>query len=361
MSEVATKGVSNLGGPYAPSRDAGAVMKAGRQAMADLYGCSTREVVFGPNMTTLTFAASRALARHFGPGGEIVVTGLDHDGNVTPWVLAAEESGLEVRVLEASDYRLDPEALRHLLSERTRLVAFTAASNAVGTVTDVKALADVVRDAGALSYVDAVHYTPHGVVDVVSWGVDFLVASAYKWFGPHAGILYGREALLEEIKPFKLRASWDEIPWSWETGTQNFAVIAGITAAVDYLAGLGHGDSRREQLLSAYDRIVEHETALSERFLAGMAEIAGTTLHGLETAEARTPTFAVEVERVDSSAVATALASSGVFVSHGNYYALDIMEKLGFRQDGLARFGFAHYHTTEEVDRTLRALEEVAG
>jgi cysteine desulfurase family protein (TIGR01976 family) len=359
ISATLAAGISNLGSGYAASSVFSTeIMADARSAVADLYNCGPGEVVFGPNMTTLTFAFSRALAQTWQPGDEIVLTKLDHDANITPWVRAGADRGVTVRYAGIHDHGLNLEEIAALVGDRTRLVAVTAASNALGTTVDTRAIADLAHAAGAHLFVDAVHYAPHFPIDVDAMGADFLVSSSYKWFGPHAGMLYGREELMADLDPFKLRPSPDEVPWRWETGTQSFEALAGVTAAVDYLAGLGEGASRRERLETAYAGIGRHEAGLAERFIARLAEMPRASLHGLRQAGGRTPTFAVEVEGQSSLEVARSLGKAGVYVSHGNYYAVDVMEALGFAADGLTRFGFVHYHNADDVDRALDALEE---
>lgn len=356
------KGGSNLGGPFDSSYDTVATLDASRLAVADLFGAQPGEVVFGQNMTSLTYALSRALANTWTPSDNIVVTRLDHDANVTPWVQAAHDAGCDVRFVDfdpANGCRLDLESLAGLLDTDTKLFAFTAASNAVGTLTPVKELVDAAHAVGALTFVDAVHYAPHGVIDVAQTGTDFLACSAYKWFGPHTGCLYGKSALLQEIQPFKLRPSPDEAPDRWETGTQSFESLAGVTAAVDYIASLGSGATRRDKIIDAYQEIHAVERALSERFLEGIAGMSHITLYGDERADGRTPTFAVDVDGISPSDVAAKLGAAGIFVWSGNYYALEVLNRLG-KPGGLVRIGFVHYNTVEEVDRVVGALGALA-
>ncbi len=363
MTRFMEAGGSNLHGPFVTSIETDAVVDAARAAVADLFNARPDEIVFGQNMTSLTYAMSRALARTWSPGDNVVVTRLDHDANVAPWLQAAADAGVTVRVVDfdpGDGCRLDLTSLDDALDERTRLVAVTHASNAVGTITPVADIVTRAHDVGALTYVDAVHYTPHGLVDVAATGTDFLVASAYKWFGPHTGCLFGKAAHLETIEPYKLRPAPDTSPDRWETGTQSFESLAGVAAAVDYVASLGAGATRRERIVSAYGAIAEHETALSERFLTGLADIPGVRLYGVEGVEGRTPTFAVDVAGTPPADVARALAQMGIFVWDGDYYAYEVMRRLGVAPDGLVRIGFAHYNTVEEVDRVLEALRSQA-
>jgi cysteine desulfurase family protein (TIGR01976 family) len=358
-------GGSNLGGSFVTSHEADAVAEAARAAIAALFNASPDEIAFGQNMTSLTFALSRALGATWGPGDNVVVTHLDHDGNVWPWVRAAQDAGAEVRWLDfdpARGCRLQVETLGDLLDERTRLVAITNASNAVGTIVDVGSIVEQAHRVGALTYVDAVHYSPHGLVDVAATGTDFLVASAYKFFGPHTGCLYGRYELLDQLDAYKLRPAPDKPPGKWETGTQSFESLAGVAAAVEYLASLGEGDDLRDRLISALDAIAVYERNLSTRFLEGIAPMDGITLYGIPTAEGRTPTFAIDVAGLPPAEVARRLGDRGIFVWSGDYYAVEVMDRLGVADaGGLVRIGFVHYNTADEVDRVLNALADLAG
>ncbi len=366
MAAVLGDGVSNLGGGFAASDAAEEVTEHARRAGADLMNADPGEIVFGQNMTSLTFALSRALARAWEPGDEIVVTNLDHDANVTPWVMAAADRGVTVRRVDfvpEDGCALDLAALEAAVGPRTRLVAVTHASNAVGTVVDVGRVAEIAHAAGALVYADAVHYAPHRLLDVRATGVDFLAASAYKFFGPHTGLLYGRRELLERLDAYKVRPAPAEPPGKWETGTQSFESLAGVTAAVDYLASLGPGTDRRGRLAAGYAAIAEHERRLAERFLAGLVEQPRIRLYGHPTAgEHRAPTFALAVEGVAPDDVQRRLGERGIFVWSGHYYAVAVMERLGVLDGGgLVRIGFVHYNTTNEVDRVLVALDSLSG
>ncbi len=359
MARFMQAGGSNLHGPFASSVETDEVVESARAGVADLFGASRAEIVFGQNMTSLTYALSRALARTWRSGDNIVLTRLDHDANVSPWIQAADEVGVSVRFVAFDPDNgcdLDLGSLDIALDNRTRLVAFTHASNALGTITPVVDIIERAHGVGALTYLDAVHYAPHGLVDVRATGTDFLVASAYKWFGPHTGCLYGRANLLASIEPYKLRPAPQEAPDRWETGTQSFESLAGVTAAVDYIASLGSGSSRREQIVAAYKAVAFHEAALSNRFLAGITELASVTLHGHTTSEHRTPTFAIDVKDVDPAFVAASLGRQGLFVWSGDYYAYEVMRSLGYPRNGLVRIGFVHYNTLDEVDRVLEAI-----
>ncbi|MBM3695601.1 MAG: cysteine desulfurase-like protein [Actinobacteria bacterium] len=357
-------GTSNLGGPFTASREAETVVEAARAAAADFVAGRPEEVVFGQNMTSLTFAVSRALARTWRPGDEVVVTRLDHDANVTPWRRAAAECGAEVRVVDfdPSDGTLEVSRLEAVLGERTRLLAITAASNALGTVPPVRRAADLAHAAGALVFVDGVHYAPHRLIDAAALGADFLACSAYKFFGPHTGVLWGRAPLLESLPAYKVVPAPDSGPEKWETGTQSFESLAGVAAAVDYLAGLGEGTTRRDRLAAALAAVGEHETALAARFLAGVAGIPHVRLYGPPGVTARTPTFALEVAGMPPAEASRRLGEQGIHTWSGDYYAVGVMEHLGVApRGGLLRIGFVHYNTAEEVDRALEALAGLAG
>jgi cysteine desulfurase family protein (TIGR01976 family) len=361
MSDFMRTGGSNLGGSFDSSIETVAVVDGARSAVADLLGSQPSEIVFGQNMTSLTYAMSRALARTWSPANNVVVTRLDHDANVTPWVQAAKTAGCEIRFVDFdpdNGCRLDLASLSAALDDRTALVAFTHASNAVGTLPPVSEIVDAAHAVGALTYVDAVHYTPHAAVDVAATGTDFLACSAYKWFGPHIGCLYGKAELLTSIEPFKLRPSPDAAPDRWETGTQSFESLAGVTAAVDYIASLGSGSTRRERIVDAYGHIGAAESSISERFLAGVADMPHITLFGEPGSEGRTPTFAIDVHGISAAEVAKRLGDQGIFVWSGNYYAVEVMDRLG-KPEGLVRIGFVHYNTLDEVDRVLAALKEM--
>ncbi len=362
MTGFMERGGSNLHGSFASSAETDAVLDGARSAVADLFGATPGEIAFGQNMTSITYSVSRAIARTWGPGDNVVVTRLDHDANVAPWMQAAADRGAEVRFVDfepGEGCRLDVESLESLVDSRTRLVACTLASNAVGTITPIDQIVDISHAAGALTYVDAVHFTPHGLVDVVRAGTDFLVASAYKWFGPHTGCLYGRHDLLGSLQPYKLRPASDTTPDRWETGTQAFESLAGVTAAVDYIASLGKGATRRERIVSAYGAIREYEAQLSDRFLARIAETPGVTLFGQPTPTGRTPTFAIDVDGRTPGDVAAILGEAGCFVWSGDYYAYEVMRKLN-RPEGLVRIGFVHYNTIDEVDRVVDLIQDLA-
>jgi len=361
-------GSSNLGGSFLTSRHADEVVAQARLAMMDLLNARRpEEIAFGQNMTSLTFSVSRAISRSWQAGDEIIVTRLDHDANISPWLMAAEDRGVTVRWLDfnPADCTLNLADLPGLLNEKTRLLAITAASNAVGSITDLGTAVQLAHAAGALVYVDAVHYTPHGLVDVQAIDCDFLVCSVYKFFGPHTGVLYGKYDLLENMTAYKVRPASAHTPGKWETGTQSFESLAGVTAAVNYLAAIGGKEgSRRQRLERAMVLTKQYEMSLSERFLRGITAVSGLRVYGItdiERLDERTPTFAVSLDGYTPAQVAEYLGSEGIFVWNGHYYAIAVMERLGLLdKGGLVRIGFAHYNTFSEVDRLLMALQEVA-
>ncbi len=374
ISQYLKNSNANTHGQYATSRETDEIIAGARSAMADFLGCDSDEIVFGPNMTTLTFAISRSIGRELGTGDEILLTQLDHSANVSPWQ-ALEERGVKIQFVDIreEDCTLDMNDLARKLSSRTKVVAVGYASNAVGTVNDVKKITRMAHDVGALAYIDAVHYAPHGFIDVRDLDCDFLACSTYKFFGPHMGVLYGKREHLERLHPYKVRPNTDEVPGRWEMGTLNHECIAGITACVDYLAELGSKAvvpttddqrlttrSRRDLLRSAYRAIQSHERELSLRMLHGLADIAGLRLYGISDparlAE-RCPTFAIRIEGRHPAELAKSLGERGIFTWDGNYYALNLTERLGVERDGgFLRIGFVHYNTEEEVARAQEAL-----
>ncbi len=371
ISDYLAHSNANTCGAYATSRRTDAVIAQARAAMADFLGCDPDEVAFGPNMTTLTFAISRAIGRNFGPGDEILLTHLDHDANVSPWC-ALEERGVTIRFAEINqdDCTLDLTDLAQKITSRTRLVAVGYASNAVGTINDVKEIVRLAHQKGALAYIDAVHYAPHGPIDVRSLACDFLACSTYKFFGPHMGVLYGKREHLKRLQPYKVRANSNAIPNCWEWGTLNHECIAGIAACVDYLADLGRrvdasAATRRQALRTGYVAIGQHESRLAESMMRGLLEIPGLKLYGIADPtqlDRRCPTFAVRIANHTPLALATKLGDRGFFTWDGNYYALNLTERLDVEKDGgFLRIGLAHYNTAEEVARFLSALREIVG
>jgi cysteine desulfurase family protein (TIGR01976 family) len=359
MSEYLLEHNANAHWRYPTSRETDETIAAGRAALADFLGCDPDEVAFGQNMTTLTFHVSRALSRSWGRGDEIVVTELDHHGNVDPWLRAAAESGATVRTVPVTpDGELDGDA--SVFSDRTKLLAIGAASNAVGTIPDVKRLIARAHDAGALAYVDAVHAAPHSLTDVRDLDCDFLACSAYKFYGPHIGVLYGKRALLADLDIPKLRPAPESVPERLETGTQNHEAIAGATAAVDFIASIGEGATRRASLVNAFGALHTEGARLFERLWTGLSEAPGVTLYGRPPGRPRTPTVALTVEGHRSGDVAAALADRAVFVSDGNFYAATLIERLAGRGDGVVRAGCACYTTDDEIDRLVAGVRELA-
>ena len=363
ISSFLIRGGSNHGGAFAASRDSEEAHEQARAAVGDLFGTRDDDyVVFGMNMTSLNFALSRALSADWGPGDEVVVTRLDHDANVSPWLRAAADRGATVKSVpfDTVTYRLDLERLEAAVSSRTRVVAITHASNAIGTIVDVAAATRMAHDVGALVVVDAVHYAPHGRIDMAAVDCDVLLASAYKFFGPHIGAMAGRGALLEKLDAYRVRPAPATGPGKWETGTQSFEALAGVTAAVDHIAGLAPSHAnRRDRITAAYAAIRDHALALGNRFLSGLPDTA--TVFGVtDDLTARTPTYAIELDGFSARRLATELGDRGIFVTDGDYYALEVMNALGRVDGGLVRIGFLHYTSEGEVDRLLTALHDLA-
>lgn len=362
---------SNTHGAFVTSRRSDEILAAAHAAVADLLGCDAQEIVFGPNMTTLTFAMSRALGREIQSGEEIIVTHLDHNANVAPW-MALEECGAVIRTVDIhpEDCTLDMEDLKRQINQRTRVVAVSYAANAVGTINDVAEIVRLAHDVGALAFIDAVHYAPHGAIDVRALDCDFLVCSSYKFFGPHCGALYGKREHLERLRPYKVRPASERIPDRWETGTQNHEGQAGVLAAVEYLAELGRrcgpplARTRRAQLLAAYEAIREHERGLSEQLIQGLLAVPGLTFYGIRESERfgqRTPTVAIRMTGHTPRELAEYLGERGIFTWDGNYYALNLTERLGVESTGgMLRIGLAHYSTDGEVERLLEAFHDLA-
>src|SRR3984957_6443500 len=399
---------ANTGGAYSTSRHTDAMIGEARAAMADFLHCAADEVIFGPNMTTLTYAISRVLGRELKSGDEILVTRLDHDANVSPWLQIAEDRGITVRWAEVHDQdcTLDISDLASKITSKTKLVAVGYASNAVGTINPVKEIVRLAHNAGALAYVDAVHYAPHGLIDVAALDCDFLVCSTYKFFGPHMGVLFGKREHLKRLHPYKVRPNTNAIPNCWEWGTLNHECIAGITACVEYLADLGRRSlelnkiaepkemrvphpepalsevegrlskggndaadtsgfksDRRTAIEAAYEAIHEHERGLLDRAIAGLETIPGLKIYGIADPSRfnqRCATLAVRIDNHSPLELATKLGDRGIFTWDGNYYALNLTEHLDVEKSGgFLRIGLIHYNTAEEVDRLLTALREI--
>lgn len=362
MTEYLLHHNANTHWAYPTSVETDRILTDARQALADFVGGEAREIAFGQNMTTLTFHLARALGRTWGPGDEVVITELDHHANQAPWTRLAVERGVTVKVVpfQPETGTTDLAALHAALSPRTRLLAIGAASNALGTITDVAAAAAAAHAVGALVFVDAVHYAPHVLPDVRALGCDFLACSAYKFYGPHVGVLWGRHALLEALDVPKLAPAPAHAPEKLETGTQSHEAIAGAMAAVDYLAGIGAGSTRRDRLAHAFHALHERGQALVERLWQGLGELPHVTRYGVPPAHPRTPTVAFTVRGIPSRAVAERLATRAVFVSHGDFYATTVVERLGLADDGLVRAGAACYTTAAEVDRLLEGVAALA-
>jgi cysteine desulfurase family protein (TIGR01976 family) len=363
---------ANHGGAYATSRRSDAMIMQAHRAMADMLGAaSADEIVFGPNMTSLTFTLSRAFTHWLKPGDDVVVTRLDHDANISPWMLLARDTGANLRWVDfrTEDCTLDMDDLERQLSRRTKIVACAYASNAVGTINDVKTVTEMAHQAGALIFVDGVQYAPHGTIDVRALDCDFLVCSAYKFFGPHEGVLYGKLDLLDRLPAYKVRPAKNSPPHKFETGTQNHEGIAGTLAAVEYLANLSGkdepGSSRRERLIEAMKKIVEYEQRLVSRLITGLQQVKGLHIYGIKDPEQfnrRVPTVAFRIDGFSPLEVAEYVGGKGIFVWDGNYYALAVTERLGFEdKGGMVRVGLVHYNTGEEVDRLLDELRRLTG
>ncbi len=373
MTDYLIRANSNIHGAFLTSRRTDETITAAHQAMADLLGCAPDEVVFGQNMTSLTFAFSRAIGRDIQPGDEIVLTRLDHDANVAPWK-ALEEQGAIIKFVDVDteDCTLDMADFARQITPKTKLVAVGYASNAVGTINDVKQVVELAHAVGALVYVDAVHYAPHGPIDVQELGCDFLACSPYKFFAPHMGTLYGKREHMQRLTPYKVRPAADILPDRWETGTKSHESMAGVTAAITYLAELGRHHrvwetepTQREAIIAAMEMICEYERGLSEKLIAGLLEIPGLTFYGITDAarfESRTPTVAVRIAGHTPRQLSEALGQRGIFTWDGNYYAMNLSERLGVEDlGGMLRIGLVHYNTVDEIDRLLAALREIAG
>ena len=362
---------ANTSGAFLTSRRTDQMIAGTRAAMADFFHCEHDEVVFGQNMTTITFSISRSIGRELSAGDEIVLTTLDHDANFSPWK-ALEEKGVIIRQVDIreEDCTLDVDDLKNKLSSKTKLVAVGYASNAVGTINPVAEITRLGHAAGALVYIDAVHYAPHGSIDVQALDCDFLVCSPYKFFGPHMGALYGKSEHLHRLRPYKVRPCTDQVPDRWESGTQVHELIAGIGAAVEYLATLGRRsdrkvETRREALVAAYRTTAAYERRLISRLIDGLQVIPGVRLYGISDPSRfgeRCATLSLRIGNHHPTTVARFLGERGIFTWDGNYYALNLTERLGVEsQGGLLRIGLVHYNTMEEVERLLTALREFAG
>jgi cysteine desulfurase family protein (TIGR01976 family) len=348
---------------YPTSAETDAMLENARVAFADLFNATPADVSFGNNMTTIAFHLSRGLARNWKEGDEIVVTELDHHANVAPWHAIARDRGLVVRTvpLDTRTFRHEADAIAAAIGKRTKLVAIGAASNALGTVTDVRAVCAMARAVGALSFVDAVHYTPHTLLDVQSIGCDFLACSSYKFYGPHAGVLYGRRDLVDALDIPKLEPAPEAAPERLETGTQNHEGIVGAGAAVDYIASIGgEGGTRRERLARAFASLHERGEELLTRLWEGLIAIDGVTIYGPPPGTPRTPTVSFTLRGYSTEAVARHLVGLGVYASNGDFYAKTVADRLGRGEDGFVRAGAACYTSAEEIDRLVAGVRELS-
>jgi cysteine desulfurase family protein (TIGR01976 family) len=361
-------GLCNRGTVTAAEIRAEHIVASARQAAADLLGAQPNGIIFGRSMTQLTYDFSRALAKTWSPGDEVIVTRLDHDANVSPWTRAAHDRGVAVQQvnLRLEDCTLDLEDLIRKLTPKTKLVAIGGVSNAVGTRNPVERIVQMAHEVGALVFVDAVHQAPHLLIDVMKWNCDFLACSAYKFFGSHVGIVWARRELLEDLPAYKVRPCPETLPDRWMTGTQNFASIAGVRAAVNYLAQLGSqvtpAPDRRSRLKAVFDQIEEYEQYLSRKLIEGLSSIDGVQIHGitdLRRLHDRVPTVSFTHQWKTPHEIALYLGERGIFVWHGNYYALPLTEALGVEPHGMVRVGAMHYNTPAEVDRLVATLREM--
>jgi cysteine desulfurase family protein (TIGR01976 family) len=369
ISDYLARNNANSGGAYQTSRNTDQMLAEARAAMADFLNCDADEIVFGPNMTTLTYAMSRAIGRELGSGDEIVLTLLDHDANFSPWK-ALEERGVTIRTVRFNplDCTLDMDDMAAKITRHTRVVAAGYASNAVGTINNVAEIVRLARQAGALSYIDAVHYAPHGSIDVRALDCDFLACSTYKFFGPHMGVLYGKRQHLQLLHPYKVRPNTENVPNRWEWGTLNHECIAGIKACIDYWEELGRRsrpmvNTRREAILGAHDAIARQERVLMGRLIAGLLKVPRLKIYGITDParfDQRCPTIVARVEGHTPLELATKLGERGFFTWDGNYYALNLTEQLDVeRTGGFLRIGLVHYNTMEEVERLLATMREI--
>jgi cysteine desulfurase family protein (TIGR01976 family) len=361
---------SNLGGYFAGSRNADAIWERSHQAMADMLGAaSMREIIIGPSMTTLTLHLSRSIARTLSPGDEIIVTRMDHEGDVSPWLLMAEDNGLVVKWLpfNPESWRIEPEDLAACLTDRTRLLALNYASNLTGSINDVPALTAMAKVAGAMVFVDAVQFAPHGFIDVQALGCDFLACSAYKFFGPHLGVVWGRESLLRDLPAYKCRCADDSLPARFETGTPQTELLAGLEATVEYLAWVGcitgHSGDRRSLLAGALEAFADYEHRMTAKLIDGIIGLGGTTVHGITNPNRiaeRVPTVSFTHREAAPKQIAKRLAGDGICVWSGHNYAYEVVRQLGLDEEqGVVRIGLAHYNTESEVDAVLAALARI--
>jgi cysteine desulfurase family protein (TIGR01976 family) len=361
MTEYLFNHNANTHWSYPTSRETDEILAQSRAALADFLNASEQEIAFGQNMTSLTFHLARALGRDFAAGDEIIVTELDHHANVDTWRSLEKERAVKIRVLpmDIESGTLEMDALENLLNEKTRLLAIGAASNAIGTISDVKRACGLARANGTLTFVDAVHYAAHNLIDVRDIGCDFLACSAYKFYGPHIGVLYGRREILEKIDFPKLRPAPDYAPERAETGTQSHESIAGAGACVDFLASLSSGENRRARLQNTFREIHARKKELFKTLWEGLSAIAGVRCYGQPHQAQRTPTIAFTIEGAAAKEVSEKLSERGVFTSHGDFYASTVVQKLGLT-DGLVRAGIACYTTADEIERLIDGVRSIA-
>ncbi|MER8631668.1 cysteine desulfurase-like protein [Mesorhizobium opportunistum] len=361
---------ANLGGYFETTIAAQQVVVDAHQAMADFLGAPSREeIIIGANMTTLTYHMSRTLGRTMKPGDELILTRMDHEGNVSPWLQLAEDLGLVVRWLpfDEKSWQVEEATLNDLLSDKTRLVALNYASNLTGSINRVKSLTAIAKQAGALVYVDAVQFAPHGLIDVQELGCDFLICSAYKFFGPHMGILWGRLDIIDGLKAYKCRCSSNGLPERFELGTPQIELMAGLTAAVDYFADVGasagEGGSRRQKLARAFEASIAYENRLAQRLIDGLADISGLTIHGITDPKRlgdRVPTVSFTVDGIVPETIVRQMNAENIFLWSGHNYAWEIVHQLGIpAEQGVVRIGIAHYNTSDEIDETLESVHRV--
>ncbi|MBZ9741796.1 MULTISPECIES: cysteine desulfurase-like protein [unclassified Mesorhizobium] len=361
---------ANLGGYFETTIAAQAVVDEAHQAMADFLGAaSPQEIIIGANMTTLTYHMSRTLGRTLKPGDEIILTRMDHEGNVSPWLQLAEDLGLVVRWLpfDEKSWQVEEVTLAGLLSSKTRLVALNYASNLTGSINRVKSLTHLAKKAGALVYVDAVQFAPHGLIDVQELGCDFLICSAYKFFGPHMGILWGRGDVIEVLKAYKCRCSSNGLPERFELGTPQIELMAGLTAAVDYFAEIGasagEGGPRRRRIAKAFEVSIAYENPLAQRLIDGLSDISGLTIHGITDPKRlgdRVPTVSFTVDGIVPETIVRQMNAENIFLWSGHNYAWEIVHQLGIpAEQGVVRIGIAHYNTAAEIDETLESVHRV--
>lgn len=370
VSAAMIEASSNLGGFFTGSQNADAIWERAHQAMADMLGAaSMREIIIGPSMTTLTLHLSRSIARTLSPGDEIIVTRMDHEGDVAPWLLMAEDNGLVVRWLPFNEetWRIEPEDLAACLTDRTRLLALNYASNLTGSINDVRSLTAMAKAAGALVFVDAVQFAPHGLIDVQALGCDFLACSSYKFFGPHLGIVWGRGSVLRNLPAYKCRCAADTLPERFETGTPQTELLAGLEATARYLEWVGeitgHSGGRRALLAGAFEASSDYERRLMAKLIEGIIGLGGTTVHGITNPNLianRVPTVSFTHREATPRQIAKLLADEGICVWSGHNYAYEVVRQLGLDEaQGVVRIGLAHYNTEAEVDALLEALAQI--